>query len=615
MVTVTPAAGPVPDVFRSVPVTPTARALVVAVTFADQPAPAIPLSKVASVYFGPGSHSVAGYFRWASYGKFQLRGAVVGGTAAGQSSVWLTLPHSLAYYAMGNSGMGTGAQANDAIGGDRLEGEVLKLLDLAHFDWAPYENAQGKIPYLILAAASPDAALTGSGSDLWSYEESASNNPVTLPGGQKSEVLNYDLDAFFGTNFHVLNGLGTLCHEFSHILGALDLYDTNGSIGGLGGYSLMGTGNYNGPASDGMNPADEDAFTRLQFGWSVPVLVPEVMARASTVVTLPPAETSPEVLEIPIPLSPFDYVIENRQPIGNDVYLPSHGLLVYRVDTGIASLSSKAWVNDCLECVTGPGANPYPAVEIIGAGGTSDLASPGSAGNAGSPADAYPGADHVTSLSDTTRPSDRLPTGGMSYLSLSDIQQDPNGAITFAISTTAATVSPSTVTAGVAQPITLTDPRTPPAGQTFEVGHTATPAAGQAVGRDAVSLALPTDLTPGVVPIDRTGTTLPLAYLLVTPPGTSVHLAVSAPLTLRSGGRVPVTVSIETAKGTPVTGNFGPVEVDGTVIGTLETGTVSGTLQVSGRGETELVARLVDRPDVTGTTAVAVHVTPVTVSR
>lgn len=608
---------PIPNVFRSTPVTAQAAALVVAVTFKDQPAPQVPLSTVNRIYFGAGAHTVAGYFRWASYGDFQLRGAVVGGSAAGQSTVWLTLPHSRAYYAMGNSGMGTGAQANDAVGGDRLEGAVLKLLDGAHFNWVPYENSEGKIPYLILAAASPDAALTGSGGDLWSYEESASDNPITLPDGSKSEILNYDLDAFFGMDLNTLNGLGTLCHEFSHILGALDLYDTNGSIGGLGGYSLMGTGNYNGPGTDGQDPSDEDAFTRLQLGWSVPTIVPDSLARAATVVTLPPAELSPDVLEIPVLGSTSDYLIENRQPIGMDAYLPSHGLLVYRVDTGIASTASAAWANDCLECVTGKGANPYPAVELIGAGGTGDLASPGSAGSAGSPADAYPGSDNVTALTDQTQPSDRLPNGVDAYLSLTHIQQDFDGDITFVVSTTAATVAPTLVSASQETPqtLTLTDPRTLPGGQTFALGGPQTRLPSAPAGADAVTLTLPANLPAGVLPVYREGTALPLAYVLATPSSEAVQLTLSVPKAVRSGLPTTVSASLETAQGVPVAGNFGPVEVDGTVIGTLENGTVQGAVRLSGRGSLALTARLVDLPQVSAQTSVTVHVTPVATAR
>jgi len=602
---------PIPDVFRSTPETAQAAALVVAVTFQDQPEPTIPLSKVDNIYFGPGPDSVAGYFRWASYGAFQLHGTVVGGPAAGQSTAWLTLPHSRAFYAMGNSGMGTGAQANDAVGGDRLEAEVLKLLDAAHFNWAPYENAAGKVPYLILAVASPDAALTGNTGDLWSYEESGSDNPITLPNGTRSEILNYDMDAFFGSSLSTLNGLGTLCHEFSHILGALDLYDTNGSIGGLGAYSLMGTGNYNGPAADGADPSDEDAFTRLQFGWSKAVVVPDTLARAATVVTLPPAEVSPEVLEIPVPGTPFDYLIENRQPIGMDAYLPSHGLLVYRVDTEVASGSSAAWANDCLECVTGKGANRYPAVELLGAGGTGDLALPGTAGNAGNAADAYPGADRVTALTDATSPSDRLPTGAPSFIALTDIQQDPNGDITLVLSTTAASVTPGTVPAEAPATVSLTDPRTPPEGTTFRVDGVSVTAT--AAGTDAVRLSVP-PLPAGVAPVERMGTSLPIAYLLVVPSPGPLRLRITAPTQVRSGAPFSVRVSLLNGSGVPVVGNFGPVEVDGTTLGTLETGSVQGELTISGGGVTDLTARLVDAPNVVATVSVSVHVVPARVS-
>lgn len=43
--------------------------------------------------------------------------------------------------------------------------------------------------------------------------------------------------------------IGIFCHEFGHVLGWPDFYDTDGIVGGdspgLGAYSLMSEGNYN----------------------------------------------------------------------------------------------------------------------------------------------------------------------------------------------------------------------------------------------------------------------------------------------------------------------------------------------------------------------------------
>ncbi len=52
---------------------------------------------------------------------------------------------------------------------------------------------------------------------------------------------------------------GGLCHEFSHQLGMYDLYDVSGYTIGVGGWALMGTGNWN---MNGLLPSNISAWNR-----------------------------------------------------------------------------------------------------------------------------------------------------------------------------------------------------------------------------------------------------------------------------------------------------------------------------------------------------------------
>jgi len=79
------------------------------------------------------------------------------------------------------------------------------------------------------------------------------------------------------------------------------------------------------------------AFTRLRLGWIDADQVAKVKPGETREVVLSPLATGQGTLVIRIPLGgERSLLLENRQPIGGDRVLPSHGLLVSRIDTGLA---------------------------------------------------------------------------------------------------------------------------------------------------------------------------------------------------------------------------------------------------------------------------------------
>ena len=58
--------------------------------------------------------------------------------------------------------------------------------------------------------------------------------------------------------------VGTVSHETGHAFGLPDLYDTRGSTQGIGGWGLMGSGNYARPYS----PSSYDAWSLNALGWA-----------------------------------------------------------------------------------------------------------------------------------------------------------------------------------------------------------------------------------------------------------------------------------------------------------------------------------------------------------
>lgn len=128
-------------------------------------------------------------------------------------------------------------------------------------------------------------------------------------------------------------GIGTFCHEYSHVLGLPDYYPTNGSGAFTpGAYEVMDHGSYN---NEGNTPPNYSAFSRYSVGW----LNPRVLSAAEDV-TLNPVTTG-EALMIRTDLDNEYYILENRQRTGWDAYIPGHGMLVWHVD-----FDKTIWINN-----------------------------------------------------------------------------------------------------------------------------------------------------------------------------------------------------------------------------------------------------------------------------
>ncbi len=131
-----------------------------------------------------------------------------------------------------------------------------------------------------------------------------------------------------------LCGIGTFCHEFSHVLGLVDLYDTqSGQQATVGTHSIMADGTR---LKEGKCPPAYSAHERFVVGW----LKPTVLNVPADSIYLEPLVKSNTAYMVSVDASnmsalapdPNDfYLIENRQKIGFDSYMPGHGMLLWRI--------------------------------------------------------------------------------------------------------------------------------------------------------------------------------------------------------------------------------------------------------------------------------------------
>ncbi len=208
------------------------------------------------------------------------------------------------------------------------EGELIKeacrKID-NEVDFSQYDNdGDGTIDNLFFFFAGHNAA-EGAGNDhIWPHAYYVYN--LNLDGknfGRYACTSEYS-----GASGTRMAGIGTFCHEFGHVIGLPDFYDTdyekNGQGMGLLNFSLMSSGSYN---NGGKTPPFINSLERNMLEW---------MGEPTEIKT--PGDYSLKTVEnnagyfIPTQNSGEYFLLENRQKNGWDKYLPSAGLIIYHVD-------------------------------------------------------------------------------------------------------------------------------------------------------------------------------------------------------------------------------------------------------------------------------------------
>ncbi len=316
-------------------------------------------------------------FYWEnSYQTFELIGDVYG---------WYRMPQSyVAYVCTLGYQYGFGSYPYNA---QKLVEDAINAAD-PYVNFANYDyNQDGWVDALFVVHAGEGAEATGDNCDIWSHRW------VTSVVMTKDLVNMRDYAMEPERRGGSLVDVGVFCHEFGHVLGLPDLYDTDYSSEGLGNWSIMAGGSWN---NGGRTPAHFDAWCKKTLGFSE---VQQLMANQTNVEILQ-AETSPVSYRLwTSGGGGLEYfLVENRQKTGFDEYLPGPGLLIYHVDE--TGSNSSEW------CPGDP-ATPHYKVALEQADGQFRLEGCYGSSNSGDPGDPFPGSYNKRSFDDTTTPSSR----------------------------------------------------------------------------------------------------------------------------------------------------------------------------------------------------------------
>lgn len=364
--------------------------------------------------------SVSDYFREQSYGKFELEFDVVGP---------YDLSHEISYY-------GNNDDNNDDVLPGEMITEAVKLADkdvnFADYDW----NLDGEVDQVYILYAGYSEEQGAPSYNIYSHEWDLESAKHFNNGGNGSILLDNvwintyacssELKDFRGKK---MNGIGTICHEFSHCLGLPDLYDTdNSSTFGMRSWSIMDYGSYNG---DSHRPCGYTSYERWQAGWLEPV----ELTTTTTVTDMKPITDTPEAYVIYNDANHDEYyLLENRQLTSWDDAGYGHGLLILHVD-----YDKEAWDDNTVNNLAS-----HQRLTIFHADND--------ALNTSLEGDPYPGTSGNNSLTDSTIPAAKLfnaNKGGKKFMGkpITDITESINGYISFTFTNHKATTSIETITA------------------------------------------------------------------------------------------------------------------------------------------------------------------------
>lgn len=307
------------------------------------------------------------YFQDASNGQYNPQFDVIGP---------VTISNNMSYYGKNDS------YGNDMYP-DKMIKEACEIADTTfNVDFTQYDNDNdGYVDFVFVVYAGYGEADGGAATTIWPHSWNL------LAAGTQCKVDGKTVDLYacgneldYYSKKHT--GIGTFCHEFSHVLGLPDLYVTNtASHTTMNEWDIMDYGPYN---NEGNTPPTFSAYERFFMGWLQPRLIvdPEnvelkELQESNKALLISSTDQHNLIGNNPDPTT--FYIVENRQLKGWDEHLPGHGMMLTKIQYSynrwyqntVNNSSSKMGV-DLVEA-NGKATNQGKATDLFPAGGSQYL--------------------------------------------------------------------------------------------------------------------------------------------------------------------------------------------------------------------------------------------------
>lgn len=323
--------------------------------------------------------SARDFYMASSNGKFRPTFDVVGP---------ITMPNTCSYY-----GSNVGGDDNYTRIADMIY-EAVKEADET-VDFTQYDtDGDGYIDNIYFFYAGFGEADSNKANTIWphsySWDEFLTYGYTTkqlVVDGKKmgSYACSQEIN---GSNPTMPVGIGTVSHEFGHVIGLPDLYDIyyGATTFTPGEFDAMDLGSYN---NDQNTPPIFSAYERGELGW-LDYTVLE--AGTDTVSLLPDVKDSNMAYVVPVEGTNGRefFVLENRQQKGWDEYIPGHGMLMWHID-----IDTTVWASNSVNTV-----GSHQRIDIVEADNRRT--------NASTSGDPFPGTANVTRWTMTSWAGDTL---------------------------------------------------------------------------------------------------------------------------------------------------------------------------------------------------------------
>ena len=368
--------------------------LAICIDYPDQPA-TYGTNSFFSMFNGPSDKpTFRQYYLNNSYGKLDMTVDVVG---------WVRAKQNYRNYAYSGGYVASHALVTEAIAGAEEQG-----VDFSKYD----NNNDGKVDGVIIIHAGPGAEEGGREEYIWSHQWAISSVYY-----DNRFISDYTIQP--ETRYGGRVGIGIFCHEFGHLLGLPDLYDTDfndGRSNGIGEWGLMGTGGWLGGEA---YPAGMSAWSKETMGWAEA----EDITGEYGSYSLKAASQNNAFYKIRTPNPNEYFLLENRQLRGVDSRLNGSGLAIWHIDRERTSIYPASNLVNAKASRKG--------VDLEEADGKGDLDSYTNRGDQG---DLFPGFSGNHSFNHTSRPNANMNTaaGGSTETGVGiENIQEVNGQIAF----------------------------------------------------------------------------------------------------------------------------------------------------------------------------------------
>lgn len=227
---------------------------------------------------------------------------------------------------------GTNSPYSDALAHEMIIDACEELDDEIDFSLYDFDN-DGIVDnvYVIYAGLGENAG--GGASAVWPHSSDLSYYSNSYDLKRDGKTLNhYACSAEVQNKRNDPDGIGTMVHEFSHVLGLPDLYHTEDAYAGYtpGLWSVLDAACYN---NNSHTPIGYGLFERCALGW----VEPTVLSEPANIELRHVATGDGAVVKT---ASRYEYFLfENRQQEGWDEFAPATGLLIWHVD-----YNSRSWL-------------------------------------------------------------------------------------------------------------------------------------------------------------------------------------------------------------------------------------------------------------------------------